>query len=110
MAGLAKACHPSYVSVMDPDDRASTTMNVSLPKALRTFVEERIAKSAYTSASEYVRELIRQDRDRQAAQERLEKLLLDGVASGPASEWTDDEWTALRRRVAQRLPTDKSAD
>ncbi len=92
---------------MDTDDRSSTSMNVSLPKALRTFVEERISKSAYASASEYVRELIRQDRERQAANDRLEDLLLEGLESGPALEWTEDDWAAVRKRVTERLEEKK---
>lgn len=94
---------------MDTDDRSSTSMNVSLPKALRTFVEERVSKSAFTSASEYVRELIRQDRERQAAHDRLEELLLEGLASGPSSEWTAADWAKIRKRVTKRLETKKPA-
>ncbi|HKX46751.1 MAG TPA: type II toxin-antitoxin system ParD family antitoxin [Planctomycetota bacterium] len=88
---------------MDSDDRSSTSMNVSLPKSLRSFVEERVSSSSYTSASEYVRELIRKDRERRAAQERLEELLLEGLGSGPASEWTEDDWASIRERVTRRL-------
>jgi antitoxin ParD1/3/4 len=92
---------------MDADDRSSTSMNVSLPKSLRSFVEERVASSAYTSASEYVRELIRKDRERCAAQERLEELLFEGLASGPASDWTEGDWSAVRERVVERLESKK---
>ena len=94
---------------MDTDDRSSTSMNVSLPKSLRSFVEERISSSAYTSASEYVRELIRKDRERQAAHGRLEELLLEGLASGPASEWTEDDWASIRERVTKRLEAKRDA-
>ena len=91
---------------MPPDDR-STSMNISLPRELRSFVEERVAASSYTSASEYVRELIRRDRERCASSERLEELLLEGIASGPASEWTAADWQSIRDRVAERLATEK---
>lgn len=40
------------------------TMNISLPEGLRNFVDKRVAESHYSSSSEYVRELIRQDQDR----------------------------------------------
>lgn len=36
-------------------------------------------------------------------QAQLEDLLIEGIASGPAEEWTDDDWTALRSRVAGRV-------
>jgi antitoxin ParD1/3/4 len=88
---------------MQSNGPSSTSMNVSLPTTLREFVDERVAQSAYTSASEYVRELIRMDRERRVAQQRLEELLLEGITSGPASEWTEDDWSAIRERVTKRL-------
>jgi antitoxin ParD1/3/4 len=87
---------------MDRDAR-STSMNVSLPKTLRSFVDERVEASIYTSASEYVRELIRKDREQRAANDRLEELLLEGLASGPAAEWSEDDWASIRQRVSERL-------
>jgi antitoxin ParD1/3/4 len=56
------------------------TMNISLPDALRTFVEERVANGGYNSSGEYVRELIRRELDRT----RVRGLLLEGAASTPA--------------------------
>lgn len=78
-----------------------TTMNISLPDAMRAFVEQKIAQGGYSTASEYVRELIRDDQKR-AAQERLEALLIEGIESGPAREMTAGDWQELRRRVWQR--------
>jgi antitoxin ParD1/3/4 len=97
------------VPVMEPADRTAT-MNISLPSVLRDYVGERVAGGAYTSASEYVRELIRADRARQQGQARLEELLIEGIASGPAVEWTDDDWTALRARVAGRVGNGPAAN
>ncbi len=55
------------------------TMNISLPESLRSYVEEQIAQRRYGTTSEYVRELIRRDQDRQ----HLRELLLAGAASDP---------------------------
>jgi antitoxin ParD1/3/4 len=91
---------------METDDR-TTTMNVSLPGSLRAFVEAQVAVGGYTSASEFVRELIRTARQKCSAQEHLEQLLLEGIKSGPASEWTSADWSALRERVTARLEDTK---
>ena len=53
-------------------------MNISLPESLRSFVDEQIARRRYGTTSEYVRDLIRRDQDRQ----HLRDLLLAGAASG----------------------------
>jgi antitoxin ParD1/3/4 len=74
-----------------------STMNVSLPDSLKSFVDEQVARRGYGTSSEYVRELIRADQDRQ----RLRDLVLEGAAS-PATAATNDEYfKILRRRVDQ---------
>jgi antitoxin ParD1/3/4 len=72
-----------------------TTMNVSLPEALKSFVDEQVAKRGYGTSSEYVRELIRTDRDRQ----QLRNLLLDGATSEAGAAADDAYFTNLRDRV-----------
>ncbi len=70
-------------------------MNISLPEPLKSFVDEQVASRGYGTSSEYVRELIRKDQDRQ----RLRALLLAGVSS-PEREPADDAYfEALRGRV-----------
>lgn len=78
-----------------------TTMNISLPDSMRAFIEEKVAQGGYSTASEYIRQLVREDQKR-AAQERLEALLLEGIESGPSREMTPNDWEELRRRVWQR--------
>jgi antitoxin ParD1/3/4 len=74
-----------------------TTMNVSLPDALKSFIDEQVAKRGYGTSSEYLRELIRADRDRQ----KLRNMLLDGAAS-PAEGVADEAYfTGLRKRLRQ---------
>lgn len=77
-------------------------MNVSLPTDLREFVDEKLQRDRYSSASEYVRELIRQDLEREA-RERLDELLLEGLSSGPSKPVTKKDWEALRKEVHARL-------
>ena len=77
-----------------------STMNISLPEALRSFVERQVNARGYGSLSEYVRELIRKDQDRQ----RLRDLLLDGAASPPAVTADADYIGRLRDRVRDGTP------
>ncbi len=72
-------------------------MNISLPSTLREFVEEQVS-SGYGSASEYIRELLRDDQKR-AAQAKLEELLLEGINSGSREAWTDKDWADLRSHI-----------
>ena len=72
-------------------------MNISLPEALKSFVDQQVSARGYSSSSEYVRELIRKDRDRQ----RLRGLLLEGAATPPAVSVDADYFAQLRDRVRE---------
>jgi antitoxin ParD1/3/4 len=61
------------------------TMNISLPDPPKDFIDHQIAEGRYSSVSEYIRELIRDDEKRKA-DERLEALLLEGLESGEEGE------------------------
>ena len=74
-----------------------STMNISLPASLKAYVDERVAGGDYGTGSEYIRELIRRDRDR----EHLRGLLLDGAASPPGATADDGWYEALRHRAGQ---------
>ena len=81
------------------------SMNISLPEPLKQFVDGQIAAGRYSSASEYIRELIRED-ERRKAEERLETLLLEGL-QGEESELTRDDWTAIRKEARTRIAANK---
>jgi len=76
-------------------------MNISLPDPLKEFVDGQIAQGRYSSASEYVRELIRADEKRKA-EEQLETKLLEGLNSAEA-ELTTADWTAIRQEALARI-------
>jgi len=76
-------------------------MNISLPEALKSFVDEQVTRRSHGSSSEYIRELIRKDRDRQ----RLRLLLLDGAASTPATRADSEYFSTLRNHVRKNSGT-----
>ncbi len=70
-------------------------MNISLPDSLKSFVDEQVMTRGYGTSSEYVRELIRKDQDRQ----QLRTLLLAGASSPPTASVDGDYFDSLRARV-----------
>ena len=72
-----------------------STMNISLPDTLKSFVDEQVNQRGYGTSSEYVRELIRKDQDRL----HLRDLLLAGAASAPAAPVDARYFDGLRDRV-----------
>jgi antitoxin ParD1/3/4 len=77
------------------------TMNISRPDPMKQYVEEQVAAGAYSSASEYIRELVRADQKRQA-KEQLEQVLLSALESGDAVEATPEWWASLRQEMRVR--------
>lgn len=75
-----------------------STMNISLPDYLKSFVDEQVAGRGYGTSSEYIRELIRRDQDRLT----LRRLLLDGASSAQTEPADADYFTTLRDRVRGR--------
>lgn len=73
-----------------------TTMNISLPESLKSFIDSQVSEGDYGSSSEYMRELLRKEKDRV----RLRELLLEGAAS-PVSEnvWNAEHFENMRQRV-----------
>lgn len=81
------------------------SMNISLPEPLKQFVDGQISTGRYSSASEYVRELIRADEKRKA-EEQLEAKLLEGLNSAE-SKLTAADWSALRREALAKIEARK---
>jgi antitoxin ParD1/3/4 len=75
-----------------------TTMNISLPDSLRSFVDEQVESRGFGTSSEYVRELIRKDQERQ----QLRGLLLAGGNSPPGPAADAGYFADLRDRIKGR--------
>lgn len=84
-----------------------TTLNISLPRRQREFVEAQAALSGCTTTSEYVRRLIH-DAQRRAEQEDLERKLIEGLDSGDAIDITPEYWESKRRELVARHSKKKS--
>lgn len=77
---------------------SATTLEQALPKPLRDYVEQRVRDGAYADTAEYLRDLVRRDREVQAAK-RLRELIEEGLKSGPATPLTEADIADLRARV-----------
>ena len=80
----------------------TTTMNISLPETMKSFIEERLANDGYGTVSEYIRELIRADQ-RRREEMKLETLLLQRLQDENVKELNMAEVRAeAAKRVAER--------
>ena len=77
-----------------------STMNISLPNTLKSFVDEQVSQGLYGTSSEYLRELIRKEKDRL----HLRSLLVTGASSAPAAVADTAYFEGLRDHV-RRMTT-----
>ena len=81
-----------------------TNLNVSLPEAMKDFIENEVKRGGYSTPSEFVRELVRDFQRRKATehQDRLIQALLSGeaIADDPALESLHQK---LRARIDDKL-------
>ena len=75
-----------------------STMNISLPEGLKEFVDTQVGSRGFGTSSEYVRELIRKDQDRQ----QLRGLLLAGAQSAPTAPVNAAYFDSLRKRISSK--------
>lgn len=73
-----------------------TTMNISLPDDMKAFVDEQVRARGYMSSSEYIRDLIRKQKDF----EDFRAMIQEGIGSGPAEEAYEERMAAMRARIS----------
>jgi antitoxin ParD1/3/4 len=77
------------------------TMNISLPDAMKEFIEAQTSKEGFGSVSEYLRSIIREVQKQQARRE-LEAKLLEGL-QGPSVVMTREDWDSIEREALEGL-------
>lgn len=79
-------------------------MNISLPPALRSWVERQVEARGYSTASEFVRDMIRREREK-SVQAHVDRALSEAIQS-PITPMTDHDWSDIakqgKKRVAER--------
>jgi antitoxin ParD1/3/4 len=76
-----------------------TTIPVELPEDLCEFVEATVQSGQFSTANEYIVALVDAARNKRT---EIEAALIQGLDSGPAEEWTSQEWADIKQRVIQR--------
>ena len=75
------------------------TMNVSLPDAMKEWVEGQAGTGRYSNASDYVRGLIRRDQERREKIAAMQTMVDESLASGISPNSIDDMMKEARRRA-----------
>ena len=78
------------------------TVTISLPESLKEFIDVEVHTKGYGNVSEYMRGLLRAEQEKRA-DDALETLLLQGLASGEDMALTPAFWRELKADAAKIL-------
>ncbi|HEV3260914.1 MAG TPA: type II toxin-antitoxin system ParD family antitoxin [Gemmataceae bacterium] len=81
-------------------------MHISLPPGLKEWVEEQVHSGGYSTASEYIRALLREEQDRRLRL-GVEAKLREAIDSGEPMPVTEATWKASAKKVEERLRATK---
>ena len=82
-------------------------VNLSFPPALKDWVDRKVAEGRYSSASDYLRDLIRRDQEAAMSEtELLRALVAEGLASGIVDEEPE---TVIENIIAKRRAKTRKA-
>ena len=72
------------------------TLNISMPKTMREWINSQIEAGEYANASDYIRDLIRHD---QRQRDKLRLALIEGEKSGISRRSVTDISRSAKRRL-----------
>ena len=75
------------------------SMNISLPDSMKDWVDTQTSSGRYDNASEYVRDLIRHDQDRESKISAMQRLVDEAFESGVCDKSLDDIWAAAKEQT-----------
>jgi antitoxin ParD1/3/4 len=96
MAKIDKLCHND--SLFDIRRIKMATMNISLPEAMKGWVEAQAETGKYSNSSDFIRDIIRREQLREEKIARMQALVDEARAGGISPNMPED----IRQRVLKR--------
>jgi antitoxin ParD1/3/4 len=78
-----------------------SSMHISLPRPLKSWVERQVISKGYSTTSEYLRDVLRKEQE-QETRARIEAKMIAALDSGPPTPMTREDWDHIRREGLKR--------
>jgi antitoxin ParD1/3/4 len=78
-----------------------STMNISLPAPLKSWVEKQVEERGYSTASEFVRDVLRREQEN-SLQAAIDARLVQAIESGESTPMTATDWQRIRTEGRKR--------
>jgi antitoxin ParD1/3/4 len=83
-----------------------TSLNISLPPSMKEWVESQVAVGGYGTTSEFFRQLLRAEQQRQV-REHIDNNLHAALDGGASTPMTAQDWERIRREGRKRIAAKK---
>ncbi len=77
------------------------SLHISLPAKMRQYVQQQSKQQNYSAVSDFIQFIIREDMKKRE-QVKLEKMLLEGLASG-SIPYNKKTWAKTRKRILAKI-------
>ncbi len=81
------------------------TLHISLPVKMRRYIERQTKQQNFSTKSDFVQHIIREDMKKEK-QMKLERMLLEGLASGGVS-YNKKAWEKTKKEIKAKISTKK---
>ena len=85
------------------------TMNVSLPDAMKQWVEEQVETGRYANSSDVIRDLVRKEQERTRQLDELGRMARASLASGRVEITREELLERLKRKAADAVSPQKAS-
>ena len=75
------------------------SMTLALPDDMQSWLEAQSQRTGFAGSQEYVRELLRRERERQAKIDAMQEKINEGTASGVSDKTMEHIWAEARKRA-----------
>jgi antitoxin ParD1/3/4 len=76
-------------------------MNISLPATLKSWIDQQVEARGYSTASEFVRDVLRREQE-QAARAAIDERIVQAIDSGESTPMTAKDWKRIRTEGLKR--------
>jgi antitoxin ParD1/3/4 len=84
-------------------------MNISLPDAMKQWVEEQVASGRYANSSDVMRDLVRKEQERARQLEELGRMARASLASGRVEITREELLERLNKKAADAVTRQKAS-
>lgn len=80
-----------------------STLSNAFPPALRSWIKKQVRERGFSDEAEFIRDLVRREKERYHEQQFVESKLHEAIASGESTPFSEADWQQIEQQGVTRL-------